>query len=681
VNAAYWCHGSRADDRDKNMNKNVLRVVPACAAVFLVACGGGDNAPTNTPPTVPPQSFNGNENATLSGQISATDAGDTLTFAVTTSPMSGALTAFSTGGAFTYRPNAFFVGTDTFSVSVTDSARNTVVANVSITLAAVNDPPVANDDVLTVTSAAGIDVTANDTDPDGDQLTVSIVGTSFPAGATVGADQRVSFPQGAAFKGMVRFQYRVTDGGLTDEATAVAFVNVPPMKAVFVGAPATAQATEDRVFMHDLLSARRADGNGAAKIVSVDVAGNGRVLVYQQQFAAGGAGFRYELFFVDLAQPDQRQPVTGRLDDGVVASRVVLSNDGRFVVFQLDRPNAAGSAIYRFDSQAPAALAQRISPPDGELQFAVAPRLNAAGTVVYYGGRESSTGRAYVYRSSLSTGAAEIIARGGDGSNGVRDVGFDFVWPTPDESSFIFHGLQSRFPPDPNDVVLVGNPLTPNFAQLIHQPAPAAASFKIPLISPDGLNVVMFGNRALSLGRSDAPMNETMIGPDFNFAWKFLDTIPDRERVMRADSKAALLVVGCGWPAMFPTVSCDVHELTFTDPAAPVRVNATNATGNHATDPAYSADGARIVFLDQESTAKSLAVVNRGSFGTQNSVSAAGQDVVRYQLDASGYVVLYATQTAGTSDQKLFIANVDAPGEALELGLASAGAPFQLVAR
>jgi hypothetical protein len=150
---------------------------------------------------------------------------------------------------------------------------------------------------------------------------------------------------------------------------------------------------------------------------------------------------------------------------------------------------------------------------------------------------------------------------------------------------------------------------------------------------------------------------------------------------MRADSKAALLVVGCGWPAMFPTVPCDIHELTFTDPAAPVRVSAANTAGNDATDPAYSGDGNRIVFLDKEAGAKSLAVVSRGAFGTQHSVSAAGQDVLRYQLDASGYVALYTIPVTGSAAQRLFVANVDAPGEALELGLVSDTTPFQLATR
>ncbi len=175
------------------MKKNYLPALPVCGALLLAACGGGDGdePAANPPPVLQSQSFSGNENAVVAGQITATDSGDALTYAVITNPRNGTFTAFSSSGAFTYRPNAFFVGTDSFSVAVTDSGSSTVVATMSITLAPVNDPPTANDDVLTLTSAAGIDVLGNDTDPDNDALTVSIVGDSFPAGATVGADQRV----------------------------------------------------------------------------------------------------------------------------------------------------------------------------------------------------------------------------------------------------------------------------------------------------------------------------------------------------------------------------------------------------------------------------------------------------------------------------------------------------------
>ncbi|MCU1694689.1 MAG: hypothetical protein JWR34_752, partial [Mycobacterium sp.] len=86
-------------------------------------------------------------------------------------------------GSFTYTPTANFFGTDSFSYRATDGTTVSDLATVTITITAVNDAPVANDDnfttgedgVLTVGAAAG--VLGNDTDVDSGTLTVVNPGT------------------------------------------------------------------------------------------------------------------------------------------------------------------------------------------------------------------------------------------------------------------------------------------------------------------------------------------------------------------------------------------------------------------------------------------------------------------------------------------------------------------------
>ena len=164
------------------------RIVSVLGLVFLAACGSDKKAPppVDNPPAMQAQTFSGNEDASISGVVSATDAGDTLTFAVVTNPMSGTLASFAATGAFTYQPNPNFNGSDTFSVSARDAAGQSVTAAMTLNVTSVNDAPTAANDVLTLTSAASIDVLANDADPDNDALTLSIVGDSCPIGATVG---------------------------------------------------------------------------------------------------------------------------------------------------------------------------------------------------------------------------------------------------------------------------------------------------------------------------------------------------------------------------------------------------------------------------------------------------------------------------------------------------------------
>jgi uncharacterized delta-60 repeat protein len=111
---------------------------------------------------------------------------NTLNAALGTPPALGDL-ALAADGAFVYTPPLNFNGTVTFTYVVSDGAL-AGAATASITVASVNDAPLANDD-----SGPGFitdedtpftlaDVLANDTDPDGDSLFVN----SFDASGTIG---------------------------------------------------------------------------------------------------------------------------------------------------------------------------------------------------------------------------------------------------------------------------------------------------------------------------------------------------------------------------------------------------------------------------------------------------------------------------------------------------------------
>ena len=75
----------------------------------------------------------------------------------------------------TYTPAANYHGADTFTYTISDGNGGTDTATVTVTVTPVNDAPVAVDDTLaTSEDTAGIaNVLANDTDPDGDTLTVT----------------------------------------------------------------------------------------------------------------------------------------------------------------------------------------------------------------------------------------------------------------------------------------------------------------------------------------------------------------------------------------------------------------------------------------------------------------------------------------------------------------------------
>ena len=131
-------------------------------------------------------------------------------------------TASVTGGTVTYTPNLNAFGNDSFTYTVTVGTATSNVANVAITLTGVNDAPVANPDSATAIAnlAATLNVTANDTDPDGltDIVAVTNVSAVTPAPGTTGTGtatavgKNVSFTATAA--GIYSFTYQAQDAAL-----------------------------------------------------------------------------------------------------------------------------------------------------------------------------------------------------------------------------------------------------------------------------------------------------------------------------------------------------------------------------------------------------------------------------------------------------------------------------------
>src|SRR5205085_1522747 len=90
-------------------------------------------------------------------------------------------------GSFSYTGAANYNGSDNFTYKANDGTADSNTVTVSITINAVDDPPVAVDDSTTVledTSATTIDVLANDTDIDGGPKTI-VSKTNGANGATV----------------------------------------------------------------------------------------------------------------------------------------------------------------------------------------------------------------------------------------------------------------------------------------------------------------------------------------------------------------------------------------------------------------------------------------------------------------------------------------------------------------
>ncbi|MEH3139276.1 MAG: Ig-like domain-containing protein [Mycobacterium kyogaense] len=178
-----------------------------------------------------------------------TDAdGDTLTVVIGTAPANGTLVQ-NANGTYTYTPNANFNGTDSFTYTVSDGTTTSALATVTITVAAVNDTPAATNDTLEATEDTPLTFTpgallGNDTDADGDTLTV-VIGTA-PANGTLvqNANGTYTYTPNANFNGTDTFTYTVSDG-TTTSALATVTINVAAVDDGPVATDDTLEATED----------------------------------------------------------------------------------------------------------------------------------------------------------------------------------------------------------------------------------------------------------------------------------------------------------------------------------------------------------------------------------------------------------------------------------------------------
>ena len=199
-------------------------------------------AADNIPPTANSQVVQTLEDTPRALTLSGSDSdGDPLTYTIVSQPGNGTLTG--TAPALTYRPDANFNGTDTFTFRVSDGRGGTAQAVAELTVAAVNDPPVAPDLAVTTNEDAAKPINLGATDVDGDALTYSVVVP--PANGTLtGTAPALTYLPSADFNGADGFMFVVDDG--TSVVSATVGIDVVPVNdapRAFHGAATTPEDT------------------------------------------------------------------------------------------------------------------------------------------------------------------------------------------------------------------------------------------------------------------------------------------------------------------------------------------------------------------------------------------------------------------------------------------------------
>jgi hypothetical protein len=189
----------------------------------------GTGGPANQAPDAVDDSASTNGNASVTINVVANDSdpdGNLVreSAAVTQQPANGVVVCGN--GSCTYTPNAGFSGSDSFQYQVCDFQDLCDTATVTVTVPGPNNntggggtggdnrPPVATDDSASTDGGTSvtIEVTPNDTDPDGN-LVREAVGITVPPqhGAVICSGGSCTYTPDPGYTGPDSFEYRVCD--------------------------------------------------------------------------------------------------------------------------------------------------------------------------------------------------------------------------------------------------------------------------------------------------------------------------------------------------------------------------------------------------------------------------------------------------------------------------------------
>ena len=158
--------------------------------------------PMNDPPVASNNSAILAEDSFAMVGLPASDVdGDPLTYTVVSGPGHGGLSG--SGNSRTYAPAANYNGVDGFTFKANDGSADSNPATVSLSVLPVNDAPVAGNDSTTVAEdgSTEVDVLVNDSDVDGDPLTVTSVGTPAHGTAVIESDGDVLYTPAPNYNG------------------------------------------------------------------------------------------------------------------------------------------------------------------------------------------------------------------------------------------------------------------------------------------------------------------------------------------------------------------------------------------------------------------------------------------------------------------------------------------------
>ncbi|MBM7702908.1 Ig-like domain-containing protein [Metabacillus iocasae] len=158
--------------------------------------------------------------------------GGLLTYTLEDSPTVGTV-VINSDGTFTYTPNENVIGSDSFSILVTNEQGEFIIVNVVVMITKVNDPPVVPDYAYTTSEDTPFSGEVVAFDVDGNPLTYSLEAVPINGTVIVNVDGTFTYTPNLNFNGVDTFTVLVDDDqGSTAISTitvTVTAVNDPPI--------------------------------------------------------------------------------------------------------------------------------------------------------------------------------------------------------------------------------------------------------------------------------------------------------------------------------------------------------------------------------------------------------------------------------------------------------------------
>ena len=212
----------------------------------------------------------------------------TVDTAPVTEPQNGTLN-LNSDGSFTYQPNADFSGVDSFSYSISNEQGLTATAQVTLSESGNNTFPEASDDQFTIaedSSATQLNVLANDSDADGDTITLFNVNSTLGSASIVNG--QIEYTPPANFSGQTVLTYSITDGyengspGEKDSTASVTIIVTPVNDAPIANAD-LATINEDAIALLIDVLANDSDIDDDSLILSEVSADSGTALIVENK--------------------------------------------------------------------------------------------------------------------------------------------------------------------------------------------------------------------------------------------------------------------------------------------------------------------------------------------------------------------------------------------------------------